>query len=77
MSEPDRVPSHWRPRTPEGRRALVTFLAVFALGQPPVVWLLANHIEPRVLGMPFLYAWLLAVYVALAVVLVRTWRRGV
>lgn len=77
MSGPDRIPSHWWPRTREGRRSLIAFLVVFALGQPPVVWLLADRIEPRVLGMPFLYAWLLGVYVALAAILIATWRRGV
>ena len=51
-------------------------LFLFALTQPPVVHELADRITPWVLGMPFLYAWLLGVYVLLIGVLVWGMRRG-
>lgn len=68
--------SHLFPRTRKGRRAVGAFLAVFLLAQPPVLWLLANRIEPWVLGLPFLYAWLLGVYVILNGILIWTWWQG-
>ena len=68
--------SHLIPRTREGRRAAVAFVAFFLLAQPPVV-LVANRIEPRILGLPFLYVWLLLAYTAMIGVLVWAWRRGV
>ena len=61
--------SHYRPRSREGWIALVAFVALMALAQPPVVHRLVNRIEPWVLGLPFLYAWLLAVYVTIICVL--------
>lgn len=68
--------SHLRPRTRAGWAALLTFLALFALTQPPLLYLLANRIEPRVLGLPFLYVYLLALYFLLIGVLVWAQRRG-
>jgi hypothetical protein len=47
-----------------------------ALAQPPLVYLVANRVEPWVLGLPFLYAYLLAVYCALIGVLFWAKRRG-
>lgn len=70
------VRSHWWPRTATGRLVVLAFLGALALAQPPVVWLVANRIRPWVLGMPFLYAWLLGVYVLMIVVLLVAWRRG-
>jgi hypothetical protein len=67
--------SHFLPRSRAGWIAVVAFLALMALAQPPVVHRLANRIEPWVLGMPFLYAWLLGVYVALIGVLLWVQRR--
>jgi hypothetical protein len=64
------------PRSRDGWIAVVAFLALMALAQPPVVHRLANRIEPWVLGMPFLYAWLLGVYVAMIGVLLWTQRKG-
>ena len=75
MSRP-RFRSHWWPRTRDGRRATVAFLLALALAQPPVV-LLANRIEPRFFGAPFLYVWLLLAYVGMIAALVWAWRRGV
>lgn len=53
------------------------FVVLFALAEPPLVFVLANRIEPFVLGMPFLYVYLLAIYAALIGVLVWMHRRGV
>jgi hypothetical protein len=69
------VRSHLRPRTRAGRLAVFLFLVLFALTQPPVVHGLANRIEPWVLGLPFLYAYLLGVYVLLIAVLIWARRR--
>lgn len=44
---------------------------------PPVTHGLINRVEPVILGLPLLYAWLLGVYVALIGVLIWTYRRGV
>lgn len=69
--------SHYLPRTWTGRIATGAFLAGMVLSQPPVVHGLANRIEPWVLGMPFLFAYLLGVYLFMIGVLVWTARRGV
>ena len=51
--------------------AVALFVGLMALAQPPVVTSpLVNRIEPTVLGLPFLYVYLLAVYSALIAVLV-------
>jgi hypothetical protein len=44
-----------------------------ALAQPPLVYVIANRIEPTVLGVPFLYAYLLVIYCGLIGVLI--WAR--
>jgi hypothetical protein len=69
--------SHWWPRTRDGRIAVVAFLVLFALAQPPFVHGIANRIEPRVLSMPFLYFYLLVIYIALIAVLIWAQRRRV
>lgn len=68
--------SHWRPRSREGWTAVVLFLFLMALAQPPVVHRVVNRIEPWLFGVPFLYAYLTAVYVALIGVLVWAMRKG-
>ena len=68
--------SHFVPRTCTARVALGVFLSVFALAEPPLLYVLANRIEPFVLGLPFLYAYLLAVYAALIAVLFWIQRQG-
>ncbi len=73
--QPRSVRSHYLPRSREGRLAVVAFLVLMALAQPPIVHGLANRIEPWVLGMPFLYAWLLGVYVLLIGVLLWVLRK--
>jgi len=67
--------SHWWPRTARGRFAVAVFLVLLALAQPPFVHGPANRIEPRVLGMPFLYTYLLLIYLAMIAVLVWAQRR--
>ena len=69
--------SHLLPRTRNGWVATVLFVALMALAQPPVVHGLVNRIEPWVLGMPFLYAYLLVVYVAMIAVLLWAMRKGI
>lgn len=70
------IRSHFRPRTREGRTALIAFAVLFALCQPPFVHTVANRVEPWIGGLPFLYVWLLGVYVALIGVLVWALRKG-
>ena len=72
-----RFRSHYRPRTRDGRVAVVSFLVLFALTQPPFVHTVANRIAPWLLGLPFLYAYLLIIYIALIGVLIWAQRRGV
>ncbi len=61
--------SHFLPRSRRGWIAVIAFLGLMALAQPPIVFRFANRVEPWVLGLPFLYAWLLGVYVAMIGVL--------
>lgn len=69
------VRSHWIPRTRAGRWATGLFLVLMALAQPPAVHL-ADRTEPWVLGVPFLYAYLLAVYAGMIAVLIWAARAG-
>ncbi len=81
MPQPDaqypRYRSHFLPRTREGRIAALAFLALLAFAEPPLVYVLANRITPWVFGMPFLFAYLLGIYLAMIVVLVWAAWRGV
>ena len=73
-----RIPrSHYIPRTRSGWIAAVLLLGCIALSQPPVVHVFANRIEPWILGMPFLFIYLLGVYVVTIAVLVWTMARKV
>ena len=67
--------SHYLPRTRNGWIATIAFIAAMALTQPPIVHGLVNRIEPWIRGMPFLYAWLLGVYVAMIGVLLWVQRQ--
>ena len=69
--------SHLRPRTRDGWIATVAFLVLFALCMPPVTHVLLDRVEPWIGGVPFFYASLLVVYVALIGVLAWALRRGV
>jgi len=53
---------------------VVSFLGALGLAQPPVVFAVANRIEPLVLGVPFLYAYLTGVYAVLLALLLLVWR---
>lgn len=68
--------SHLLPRTRQGWVAVVLFIGLLALAEPPLVYVVGNRTEPWILGMPFLYVYLLAVYLALIGVLLWVWRRG-
>lgn len=68
--------SHFFPRTRNGRIAVTSFCGLFALTQPPMVFIFANRIEPWVLGLPFLYAYLLILYCALIGVLLWARHKG-
>ena len=69
--------SHYRPRTAAGRLAVWSFLAVMALAQPPLVFWLADRPTPWIAGVPFLYAYLFVIYVALIGILLWTDRRRI
>lgn len=69
--------SHYRPRTREGWVATVLFLLLFVLAEPPFVYAVGNRIDPWILGFPFLYGYLLLVYLALIGVLIWALRKGV
>ena len=69
-------PSHFRPRTSAGWVAVGLFLGLFAFTQPPLVFVLGNRIEPDLLGVPFLYVYLLVLYTALIGVLIWAQRKG-
>jgi hypothetical protein len=69
--------SHWIPRTPEGRAAVLAFCSLFLLAMPPVTHTLLNRVEPTVVGVSFLFVALLGIYTALIAVLVWALRRGV
>lgn len=76
MDDRPRYRSHFLPRTRDGWIATVVFLVILLVAEPPIVTSLLNRVQPWILGMPFLYASLLAVYVALIGVLLWTlWRR--
>ena len=68
--------SHLWPRTRSGRIAVIAFLALFALTQPPAVFVFANRTEPWILGFPFLYAYLFIIYVLLIAVLLWARRKS-
>jgi hypothetical protein len=57
--------------------AVILFLGLLALAEPPVVHLWANRIEPWILGFPFLYGYLLVVYLCLIGVLLWVLRRRI
>jgi uncharacterized membrane protein len=80
MFAPMRAPgprSHFLPRTRDGWIATIAFVVLFLLAMPPSTHVLLNRVEPWILGMPFIYTVLLAIYVALIGVLVWAFRRGV
>ena len=77
MADYPKYRSHFVPRTRDGWIATLAFLVLFAVAMPPVTHTLLNRIYPTILGLPFLYAVLLFVYLALIGVLIWALRRGV
>jgi len=71
-----RYRSHFVPRTRDGWVATVLFVVLFLCTQPPIVFMVANRIEPVIFGLPFLYVYLLVLYTALITVLIWAARRG-
>jgi hypothetical protein len=69
--------SHLIPRTRDGWIATVVFLVIFALAMPPFTHTVWDRLYPTILGMPFFYAVLLLLYLALIGVLIWAYRRGV
>ena len=69
--------SHFWPRTWDGWLGLTVLVILFMLVEPPVLYIVANRIEPWILGLPFLYAYLSVLYVALVGVLLWIKWRGV
>jgi len=62
--------SHYLPRSRTGWIALLAFLGLMALVQPPIAfWVEARFASAWVLGMPFFYVYLGTVYFALIGVL--------
>ena len=76
MEAPRPRRSHWRPRSRDGWIACTAFAALFLLAMPPLTHTLLNRVEPWVLGVPFFFATLLVVYLALIGVLVWALLRG-
>ena len=75
MSDPRR--SHFVPRTREGWIATISFVVLFALAMPPITHTVLDRAEPSVLGAPFFFVALFAIYTALTVVLIWALRKGV
>jgi hypothetical protein len=70
--------NHYLPRSRKGWISVFTFLGLMALVQPPIVFWVDTHFGSAwVLGMPFLYIYLGAVYFALIGVLLWAARRAV
>jgi len=77
MNRPTGYRSHLIPRTRDGWIAVIAFLGLFVLAMPPVTHVLWNRTEPWLFGLPFLYAVLLLIYIALIGVLIWTYRRKI
>ncbi len=72
------IRSHYVPRSAAGWVSLCAFLALMALAQPPIVhWVDASFGGGWLLGMPFLYIYLGAIYFALIGVLLWALRKKV
>lgn len=61
--------SHLLPRSRRGKLLVAVFVAVLLLAEWPLL-ALANRVEPLWFGIPFLFSYLLLVYVALIGVLI-------
>jgi hypothetical protein len=76
-AEREQFRSHLVPRTRDGWVAVLLFVGLFALVEPPFVHGWANRVEPWILGFPFLYTYLLVFYTALVIVLIWALRRRI
>lgn len=72
-----RPPSHFVPRTRSGWIATICFLALFVLAMPPMTHMVLDRPDVSVVGVPFFFVSLLAIYTALIGVLVWALRRGI
>lgn len=70
-------PSHFRPRTREGRIAVFAFVALFALCMPPVTHLVWDRPGEWIAGWPAFFVVLFLIYSALVGVLLWTLRKEV
>ena len=61
--------NHLIPRSRKGKLVTLTVLCLYLLIQWPILRF-ANRIEPFVLGMPFLYFYLLLIYFCIIAVMV-------
>ena len=70
-------PSHYVPRSAAGWISAITFLALMALAQPPIVFWVDRRFEGTwVLGQPLLYVYLGVIYFALiGVLLWALWKK--
>lgn len=76
MRQP-RPPSHFIPRTRDGKIATLAFVVIFLLAMPPVTHRVLDRMDPWIGGLPFFYVALLAIYIGLVGVLVWALKRGV
>lgn len=70
-------PSHFRPRTPQGRIAVAAFVVLFLLAMPPFTHLVWDRPDRWIAGWPFFMVILFFIYSALVGVLVWTLRKDV
>lgn len=55
---------------------MVCFFVLFAFTQPPLVFWIGNRVEPWIGGVPFLYGYLLILYILLIGVLLWAKKRA-
>ncbi len=67
--------SHFVPRSRTGKRVVLIILCLYLIIQWPILQL-ANRIEPFIFGIPFLYFYLLVIYLAIISVMIYACRRG-
>ena len=70
-------PSHFVPRTREGRVATAAFLLLFLLAMPPLTHVAWDRPDAWIAGWPFFFVVLFLIYCGLVAVLVWALRRGV
>lgn len=68
--------SHLIPRTRRGKFVTLAILCLYLLIQWPILRF-ANRIQPLILGLPFLYFYLLVIYVGIIAIMVYAAKKGV